>query len=323
MGLVNPPQVTPGIMRALYRLCLAMGPEATATTEQYVDLLAPAHAVVSGKDPKYAARATVKEAQRLGVLVGDGNGDGPWRLKLSGPPPGSSDAAADQFFVRELRRLLLASQNNDPLFHEGDPEDEEAEREADERLSTRLAREFTRVQAWVLLRDPALPTLHMTYREDARSIERLQRRYEGRSLVVNSTRWASFRRWSMFLGFSRVERLAAQRQQVGLIPDPTRAVVDELAEIATEAEELPLVDLRARLAEELPVLDGGRYQSEVADHVGTDERQDEALSGPLALALLRTEKSDALRLELRSDFGRPVSVAGRPLTHVLFNGDGA
>lgn len=321
MGLVNPPQITPGVMRSLYRLCVALGQDATATTDEYVDLLAPASAVVVGKDPKAAARSNVREAQRLGLLA-DGGG-GRWGLNLPAPEPGASQVDADRLFVRELRRLVLSAQNNDPLFHEGEPDDDEAEREAGEQLSTQLAREFTRIQAWVLLRDPTAPTLHMTHADETRNIDRLQTRYKARKLVVNATRWASFRRWSVFLGFSRLERLAGPRQAAGLIADPTRAVTDELAEMARSAEELPLVDVRARLAEALPVLDQGNYRAKVADHVGADADREDALSGALALALLRAERAGMLSLVPRADFGRTVTVADRPYSHVVFGGAGA
>ncbi len=316
MGVVNPSEVHPGILRALYRLYVERGSEFAAATDHLIALLAPTAAVHEGANPRLSVRLSVKEAQTIGMLEPASKSDGRLRLALSTPPDGCAPAAADALFVRELRRIVMAARNNEGLFGEGASQEDGAEREKHERLSTTHAREFTRIQAWVLLGDPRAGSLFFTHHRNAqRNVQLLQDRYDATDLVVNGNRWTNFRRWSLFLGFSRHDHLAGS-PKAGIVPDPTRAVRDELESIRSEATEMSLLELRDRLAERLPVLDGGSYRADVRRHVGA--REDARLASPsLALALLRCERAKMLRFEARADFGGGTLTMGtRSYSHV-------
>jgi hypothetical protein len=310
MGLVNPTEVHPAVMRALYRLCVQLGDGASATSEEYVGLLAPASAI-TGANPRLVATRTVRAAEELGVLV-PANGKQTVALGLPAPPPDASEEDVDRCFVRALRNLVMRRDNNSPLFGEADTKQDDAPRERGETLATTQSREFTRIQSWMLFRDPTGASVLWSSTDARRSVQSLQRHYDGRDLVVNGNRWTNFRRWSSYLGFSR------QTNDGGLLPDPTPAVVDELTDLRDGADELPLVDVRARLAERLPVLDGGVYRDEVRGHVTADE-PDRALSPALAFALLRCEHAGLVTLTARADFGeRALQVGARSVTHVVF-----
>jgi hypothetical protein len=315
MGIVNPPEVHPGILRALYRLCVGRGSDFTATLGEFVALLAPAAVVHEGTDPQRSARLSVKAAQDIGMLaVLDGNGAG-YRLAMTPPPNDGAPVAAEASFIRELRRLIMAPENNTDLFGEEDRTEDPAEREQDETLSADRAREFTRIQAWLLMQDPRSPSLTFSHDDARRNIQRLQDRYAGRDLVVNSNRWVNFRRWSLFLGFSRQDHLAGS-PNAGTVPDATRAVRDEIVALRDGTDEFPLVELRDRIAQRLPVLDGGAYREEVARHVGHAE--DPRIASPtLALALLRCAGAGVFELATLADFsGGTLTVGERSYTHV-------
>jgi hypothetical protein len=319
MGIVNPPEVHPGILRALYRLCVARGQDFAATSAELVSLLAPAAAVHEGADPQRSARHSVTAAQGIHMLVPLSTHDSRLRLGVPAPPDTSGPADAESFFVGELRRLVMASKHNTSLFGEAKATEEGAERERDEKLSSTEAREFTRIQAWLLMQDPTKPSLFYAHKDPRRNVQQLQNLYSGRDLVVNSNRWTNFRRWSLFLGFSRQDRLAGS-PKAGLVPDPTQAVRDEIDVVRAETREVPLVELRDRLAERLPVLDGGAYRREVRSHVGGAD--DPRIASPaLALALLRCEQAKILDFATRDDFaGGRLTVGTNSYTHVRFGG---
>jgi hypothetical protein len=313
MGIVNPPEVHPAIMRALYRLCVQLGTDVAFPLDDYLAMLAPAPAVNDGADPSLSARLTLREAVEIGLLESRGE-DNPERygLALPAPPEDADTGDAETFFVRALRRLILAPSNNEPLFNDGQPRDQSDESVKDEPLDASKSREFTRIQAWLLQQDPVRGPLSWADKEEQRNVQRIQGQYPNGGLVVNGTRWNSFRRWSLYLGLSR------QDGHNAVIADPTRAVRDELDCLDGAPKEMALVDLRTRLAERLPVLDGGAYRKEVLEYVEVEEDV-RAVSPTLALGLLRAQRAGTLRLERRADFGGgSLTVGQMPITHVLF-----
>jgi hypothetical protein len=306
MGIVNPIEVHPGLMRAIYRVCVQRGPRFSATPEEYVALIAPDSAVNSGANPLLSATRTVTEAISIGMLVPRGQGTKKtYKLGLAQPPNDVHPLEADAHLVRELRALIFAPQNNDKLFAPEAEHDPDAEADEKDVLALVRSCEFTRIQAWLLVRDPAVGTLSWTG-DGERSVEQWQARHR---LVSNASRWNNFRRWSLYLGLSR------QDDKQGVYPDPTRAVLDELGEITTSGSEIPLVDLIGKLAERLPVLDGGVYRAAVLEHLGEDE--DPLVTSPaLALALTAAQAGGRLQLTQRDDFaGGSPTVGDAAYTH--------
>lgn len=312
MGIVNPTEVHPGIVRALYRLCVQRGAESSPTLDEYVAMLAPDGAVGATPNAKLSVRRTVNEATKFGLLQPGEKEGKRYRLALPVPPPGVDAQAAETFFVRNLRQLVFTPANNAPLFAEREGAEEEAEEERGETLATTGAREFTRMQAWLLAQDPTAQAMVWGGNDPRRrGVQALQSRDKGRPLAVNGNRWTAFRRWSLYLGLSR------QDGSGGVIPDPSRAISDELSNVLGGAEEMPLVDFIDRLAKVLPVVDGGSYKAEVVRYTGTPDPAG-AVSPSLALSLLRLEAAGRVRLEARADFGAgSMSVGRKQITHLV------
>jgi hypothetical protein len=253
-------------------------------------LIAPQSAVNSGAKPLLSATRTVTEAISIGMLIPRGSGK-TYKLALTPAPQDADPLAADRHLVRELRTLIFTASNNDKLFASRTEQEPDAETDEKDVLALVRSCEFTRIQAWLLMRDPAIGALSWTG-DGERSVEQWQARHR---LVSNSNRWTNFRRWSLYLGLSR------QDSKQGVYPDPTRAVLDELDGIGSNGSEIPLVELIGKLAERLPVLDGGAYRRAVLDYL--DEDEDPLVTSPaLALALTAAQATRKLHLTQRDDF---------------------
>jgi hypothetical protein len=312
VGVVNPTEVSPAVMRALYRLCVAMPKGFAATIPEFVTLLAPQTAVKDGADPQLTALLSVREAVLIGLL--EESQKSQYSLALPAPPKKATIEESDAFLVRHLRRLVLSEKNNKPLFAQSEGEEDDVEDSTAPPLDTSLSREFTRIQCWLLLQNPTRPPLEWAASDERRNVQLIQRGYAGRDLVRNGNRWTNFRRWSQFLGLSRQD---GKGTGVGVVPDPTLAVIDEFKALELGKGELSLIDLREQLAETLPVLDGGRYRQEVLQYVEVSESADVA-SPSLALALLRLRSAGIITLDRRADFrGGSLVVGDQPFTHAI------
>lgn len=317
MGLINPPEVRPSIVRALYRVCLHCGVEQAATIEQYLELLAPTGVVGSADARRLDALRTIREATRLGILVPDLKRSDHFRLALAPVPAGVSSLEAECFMSRQLRQLAFSEANNSDLFGTSGKSTEEADAEqiAGETLLTTGAREFNRIQAWLYTFDP-LGAAFVWAGGDKQGRRGVQQSQQAdRRFVVNDFRWNAFRRWSLYLGLSRQDG----RTGAGVIPDPTVAIFDELPDLrASGNEQRPLSDFRNELAVRIPVLDGGSYRTAVLAALGQQAADDE-LSRPLTLALARLERGGHLSLEHLADYSGHVFEFGRRLiTHIRF-----
>ena len=320
MGVVNPPQVTPVVMRALCRYFAYRGPDHRIASRDLEHILEPPGATQPGEDHPRPVRATVTEAVALGLLDEDGNGaEAVLRSAIALP-----DAPLDSFeherqLAALLRNAILSERNTSGLFaHVGGSEDGPGAGSVEGRaLDTTRGREFARMASWLLLQDPAGRGLAygvMRTHPDE-DVETRQRSQCTVPLVVNDARWASFRRWARYLGLARVGLHGR------LIPDPTSAVADVLPTIMSRASDLPVDTFLERLAVQIPVLDGGRCHTEVLEQaIKADPRLtapgDRPVSPVLAFALLRLGKRGVIRLDDRADAPSHRDVAGRVVTHV-------
>lgn len=213
--------------------------------------------------------------------------------------PGDRDPERLQARCREL---LFLGDNNQNFW------DSEGTRAAD----------FTRALAFVLAQN--------IYAEDfdnlpaVQTMEQRQVYEEGQRVLQNDVRWNGLRFWGDYLGFFWVDHRRW--------PDPTAAVREELPEVFGGALELPAAEFMTRLAERLPVLDGGRYRVKVENALDPAAwhrpAQDNLLSTSLSRALWRLARPGGpLQLDYRSDAieGRILQGAGgrhwHTFTHVL------
>lgn len=259
------------VLLALHRGVLAYGPQAEAAL---LDLVAPSSVVPDGKPDM--ARKTLTRWRQLGFFSSDADGV----IALS-PAIATIAPNASERLRAAVLRLVLAPENN-PAFSLPGDEDQEGSRASD----------ATRALAWVLAQDPY--TFPSRYRE----VEQL-RSSQGvePTPFVNDTRWGGFSEWAAFLG------AAVTGAKVGLVPNPSFAVRTALDEIFGNVDELAQAEFFTRLADALPVVDGGRYRAVVDAQTSRPWRthRSNEVSPTLSAALLTLEASRVLRLEMRSD----------------------
>ncbi|MET3653123.1 protein DpdG [Dyella japonica] len=198
----------------------------------------------------------------------------------------TNDEAALLVAVRSAaRRCALSDVNNPDLW---------AHREA-------KAADLTRSLAWLLAQD--------IYRFTFSDIERLEGNQIADAdsrLMRNDTRQNGLKYWGHFLGFVR--------QPGGGDVDPTTAIRESLARCVASGEGMPATDFIRNLADELPVLDGGRWRLAVEDRL---ERQalpvlaEGQLSTALSRALIQFIMEGLLIFENRADVGRSIVLTGR------------
>lgn len=302
MGIVNPPEVQPGLMRAIYRLSLRFG-TGGEQLDGYKSLLVPPAGMPSVGNPERTVDLNLTEAMRVGLLVEAKRG----RLRCSiAPPPDGVDV--ERFFVSGLRSLLFEERNNPDLFDRG-VQGEGAEANDQGTLSTVLACEFTRIQTWLNMRSKVGQALRWGGDTRERSVQVLGENLPGGGFVRNDARWTGFRPWAVYLGLARRAEKGAE-----LVVDPSRAVLEVLA--THPGGEVAAADLTSWIAAKIPVLDGGAYWRQMRAFLGEDE--EDGLSAAFELALLRAKAEGAVEFQSRSDFGGPsLRLDGRNVTHAM------
>jgi hypothetical protein len=141
---------------------------------------------------------------------------------------------------------------------------------------------------------------------------------------TNDTRWAGFKSWAVFLGFGWICRYPND----ALVIDPTSAVRDVLPQVFEGSRELRQAVFFTRLAEILPVLDGGDFRTRVEQKidrsvwsgVGPDH-----VSSSLSRALNRLHDCGEVTLDQRADAEKRNLVGRnwrnvRSVSHVVWKG---
>ena len=182
-----------------------------------------------------------------------------------------------------------------------------------------LAADFTRALAFVLSQD--IYAHDFETHAHVQALEQRQVRDESRRILQNDVRWNGLRFWGDYLGFFSVN----QRRW----PDPTTAVRDELPDTFGDQKEFSANDFMVRLAERLPILDGGHYRLQIEVILDPSEWQrpsrPDLVSTSLSRALWRlSQPGGPLRLITRADAGdsrtlqRASSREWQTFTHVVF-----
>ena len=272
MGILN--RQSDGLLSvfiAIRRTLIAYGP---LSEDKLLALCAPP-SVVDQTD--MMARKTLLRWTQLGVLVSAGE-----RVELA---EGLKRIDADDLTQvrRELLRVVLSPANNPAFSRESATAFDDAKGASD----------FTRATAWLLSQDP------YTFQTPWESVDDLQNRQEANPRIfTNSTRWDGLKEWGDFLGVAW-----PSPSGTGVIPNPAVAILGVLDEVMGGLAESPQDDFLARLADALPVLDGGTYRRMVEDALPRLPRPagKDHVSASLSLALLQLEASNHVRLETRAD----------------------
>jgi hypothetical protein len=159
------------------------------------------------------------------------------------------------------------------------------------------SKDLVRALAWFLTLDPL-----SSYAFD--EVEQLQNdafTAEIGSPFVNKFRWDRFVYWAPALGLAASSLLSGEGRSARIGPDCTVAVRRTVLSLWNEGEHVDADRAVARLLEELPILPGGRYSTELGLAPSTS-----AVSPALSFALLCGHDQAWIRLDTRSDAARDI-----------------
>jgi hypothetical protein len=239
------------------------------------------------------ARGVLDEVQRLGLVVLE---DGKYRLAPAAPTHGEALLA----WLHE--RLTVPAQ---------------AQATGQEN--------FARALAWFLMQDPASPVAasspDASSRPRARITEEFGPDVAAFELTIDA-RLQNFAYWARYLGYAWFLELETRV----FVPDPSVAIGRAISRHPQSGELLTIHQFLAFLADQCPVLEGGRSRSEVESLLHANRRPDvdrDGLSRSTSLALHGLEDDNRLELRNVSD-SRSVSLnllgGGRPVSHVVIRG---
>jgi hypothetical protein len=151
-------------------------------------------------------------------------------------------------------------------------------------------RDLTRALAWFLSLDPA--TTALSWPDAQQQMVGALRESAGPA-IINRERWPAFIDWSTALGLSAPALLDNDQ----LTPDCTTAVRYIVRSLWKAGQAVGAAEALHLLRDELPVLPGGRYSTEM----GIASPGDAAAGPALSFALLRGEDEKWLRLQRDAD----------------------
>lgn len=268
----------PNILVALYAtLAKARSP---TTTKDLLDTVAPESVV---RDPRLA-RTTLNRWIELGLFKVDPDTGA---LSLDRAPDTDMKNEAD--IVRAVRlaarRAAFSEENNADLW---------AREEA-------RAADLSRSLAWLLAQD--------VYRLGEQNLFTLASDHligTNATLMQNEARVSGLKSWGYFFGFIR----HAGTNDV----DATLAIDDILPECIAPGEEMPARELVERIAQVLPVIDGGAYRIAVQSRLRDNALpllQSDQLSTSLSRAIFGFMVDQTLLFESRADVGSSIVLTGR------------
>lgn len=294
MGILNrPSDGLLSVLIAVRRALIAYGPR---PSEDLIALCAPSAAVA---DAGAMVRRTLVRWRQLGFFD-EING----QVDIAAPfrAIGEDDLAS---LRASLLHLVLTPDNN-PGVVAGTEEasDDEQSRAAD----------FTRATVWLLAQDPYRMPTSWSGVDQTQNEQRAEPRP-----FINDTRWQGFIQWSKFLGVA----WPPPRTEGWVVPNPAFAVRTVFDRIFGEGRECPQEQFFARLAEAIPVLDGGSYRRAIEKTLsGIPALRINEISISLSLALLHLESAGEIGLAARADAPRRLLLGRRrrelrPVSHVV------
>lgn len=267
----------------IYKLLLM---EKSLPKDRIIALCAPS-TLYEKEDPKHLGN-TLRTWIKLGLFVESKDG-------ISINPDVPKGDLTPERLPAVARSTVLKRENNANFF------DKEGSGSAD----------FTRLLAWSLMQD----IWEYDQTSDVVVALRLdkQTKYDD-VFKQNDTRWPGFKAWSQFLGFSWVPRHPNSKIE----PDPTSAIISILPKLFTAGSTVEARELIQKLADAIPVLDGGEYRTQVEQRLGETSGEyswcplpPHQLSTSLSRALLRLREGGAVDFILRDDFETLLSLTGR------------
>ncbi len=250
MAVLNPPSALPGLARAIVNHLLVS--RAVYDEARLTALFAPAD--LWEGDVTRGVDNTLKACRALGILV---------QSRESGVAVSDmvQEASRGVAFTRATFRVLLRSAVLD-LSRDGDPWLLGEGR-------TTGAKDLMRALSWFLNQDALGPPLSWRIQGEG-NVQTLQDAQlpnlpdEDRP-ILNDTRWGSFSRWVVALGFAEAATASAG---TGLVPLPALSIRDAVKAMSPGAR--PVEEFLSALVRELPVLPGGSVAEGLRVQFGED-----------------------------------------------------
>jgi hypothetical protein len=266
--LFQKPRANPGVARVVFRYLALCG--GRCERDMLLRTVAPygAGGYEPGEKDGDARDETLTVCEGFGlVTVEDGV------VALAVPETDWDAGTSVPAFRRVVRRALFAAAEGGDPFAPGPAE-------------------FAGAVAWLLTQDPLRPFHGWAKSAHGRAVEPAQDEclpYDAR-LVTGDRQWTALVRWAGFLGF--LTEVALPTTAAAAVPDPSVAVADEAGWIDAPTA----TGWLARLAEVLPVVDGGAIRVAVEARM-RPETVPPFVSPALSLALERLRVGGRLTLE--------------------------
>lgn len=192
---------------------------------------------------------------------------------------GSDADMAETRLPKVMRTIMMARENNDRFWE----------------ITENRSADFSRGLSWLLAQD--IYTLDTGSYSKIEQVELIQVADASKRVFQNDVRWSGLRTWMIYLGFGRAGRT--------MVIDPTEAVRESLDDVFLSDNTLSAPDFLKRLADVLPVLDGGLYRRQVETVLKDSDWMappDDKLSTALSRALRRLAREGVIAFEQLSDF---------------------
>ena len=296
MSILNSP--SDGLFNILIVFVRCLAYHGSMDRGKLISVCAPESAVASQDLAKY----TLNNWIQLGVLNED-KGKVSIDRSLATAVKKSTDHSA---LVAIVRQQVLAVANNERFW------EAKGNRSAD----------FCRAASWMLAQN--VFEVQVVGHSAIEAIEVKQLSSEHR-VFINDTRWPAYKSWAPFLGFGSIGRFPTKNT---FVIDPTVAVADSLPEVFGKEKELPQEQFFSRLAEALPVVDGGEYRLKVEEKINHAYWKPPKLgeiSTSLSRALSRLHERGEVTLDDRDDASKRTLIgcggrAIRNVSHVVWKG---
>lgn len=178
-----------------------------------------------------------------------------------------------------LRSLLLAPSNNEQLNVPGGE----------------FAADITLALSWALAQD-IYAISGRSYKGVVAPLELSQFGISDPYPFRNDSRWPGFKAWAPLIGFGWLDKSE-------IVIDPTVAVRQALPVVFGNHEKLAIEEFLTRVADSVPVLDGGAYRNKVEARLETSWRstRDHEISVSLSMALKRLHETKEVDLKSLAD----------------------
>ena len=296
MSILNRP--SDGLFNILIVLVRCLAHHGSMDREKLINVCAPESAV----DSQDRAKQTLNNWIQLGVLNEDSG-----KISIDRSLSSAVKKSTDHSVLAGLaRQQVLATANNERFW------------EAEDNRSA----DFCRAASWMLAQN--VFDVQIVGHKAIEKIEVTQLSNDFRAFT-NDTRWTGFKAWAPFLGFGSIGRFPTKNT---FVIDPTIAVADSLREVFGKDKELPQEQFFNRLAEILPVVDGGEYRLKVEEKINQSSwkpPKPSEVSTSLSRALSRLHDRGDVLLDDRSDASKRTLIGRnnrvlRDVSHVVWKG---